>query len=48
YLRAAADAARAVEARPLIELGYQGAELGQALKRERLQSIERFKAGAAS
>src|SRR5690606_26221981 len=43
YLRAAADAARAVEARPLIELGYQGAELGQALKRERLQAIERFK-----
>ncbi|WP_312376502.1 multifunctional CCA addition/repair protein [Stutzerimonas nitrititolerans] len=48
YLRAAADAARAVEARPLIELGYQGAELGQALKRERLQAIERFKDGAAS
>ncbi|WP_312453038.1 multifunctional CCA addition/repair protein [Stutzerimonas nitrititolerans] len=48
YLRAAADAARAVEVRPLIELGYQGAELGQALKRERLQAIERFKDGAAS
>lgn len=45
YLRAAAGAARAVEARPLIEQGYQGAELGQALKCARLQAIERFKAG---
>src|SRR5690606_2480984 len=42
YLRAAAGAARAVEARPLIEQGYQGAELGQALKCARLQAIERF------
>ena len=43
YLRAAADAARAVEVTPLIEQGYQGAELGQALKRQRLQALERFK-----
>ncbi|MFV0455086.1 MAG: multifunctional CCA addition/repair protein [Pseudomonas sp.] len=48
YLRAAAAAARAVEAGPLIKQGYQGAELGQALKRERLQVIKRFKDGAAS
>lgn len=45
YLRAAADAARAVEAKPLIEQGYKGAELGQALKRERLEAIERFTQG---
>jgi len=42
YLRTAAAAARAVEAKHLIEQGYQGAELGQALQRERLDAIRRF------
>ena len=43
YLRAAADAARAVQAGPLIEQGYKGAELGQALLRKRLEAIEGFR-----
>lgn len=42
YLRAAATAARAVDAKPLIEQGYKGAELGQALQRERLEAIREF------
>lgn len=42
HLRAAATAARAVEAKALIEQGYQGAELGEALQRERLKAIERL------
>ncbi len=44
YLRAAADAARAVKVQPLVEQGYKGAELGEALKRERLRALQAYKA----
>lgn len=42
YLRGAAQAVRAVTVQPLIEQGYQGAELGEALKRTRLEAVARF------
>lgn len=42
YLRGAAESARAVQAKPLIEQGYKGAELGEALKRERLQAVRHY------
>ena len=44
YLRGAAEAARAVTVQPLIEKGYKGAELGEALKRERLKALQAYKA----
>lgn len=44
YLRGAAEAARAVTVQPLIEQGYKGAELGEALKRERLKTLQVYKA----
>ena len=44
HLREAADAVRAVEVKTLIAQGYQGAELGEALKRERLKAVEHFAA----
>ncbi|MCF6781394.1 multifunctional CCA addition/repair protein [Stutzerimonas stutzeri] len=44
HLREAADAVRAVEVKALIAQGYQGAELGEALKRERLKAVEHFAA----
>ncbi|MDG9852816.1 multifunctional CCA addition/repair protein [Pseudomonas nitroreducens] len=43
YLRGAAQAARAVAVRPLLEKGYKGAELGEALKRERLNALKAYK-----
>lgn len=43
YLRGAAQAARAVAVQPLLEKGYKGAELGEALKRERLAAIKAYK-----
>lgn len=42
YLRGAAEAARAVQAKPLIDQGYKGAELGEALKRERLLAVRKY------
>lgn len=42
WLRAAADAVRTVGAKTLIAQGYKGAELGEALKRERFKAIEDF------
>lgn len=45
YLRGAAEAARGVQAKPLIEQGYQAAELGEALKRERLRAVQAYQAG---
>ena len=42
YLRGAADAARSVQAKPLIDQGYKGAELGEALKRERLAAVQHY------
>lgn len=44
YLRGAAEAARAVTVQPLIEQGHKGAELGEALKRERLKALQAYKA----
>ncbi|WP_236172636.1 multifunctional CCA addition/repair protein [Pseudomonas pseudonitroreducens] len=43
YLRGAAQAARAVAVQPLLEKGYKGAELGEALKRERLSALKAYK-----
>ena len=45
YLRGAMQAARAVAVQPLLEKGLQGAELGEALKRERLKALKAYKAG---
>ncbi|MGE4405407.1 multifunctional CCA addition/repair protein [Pseudomonas sp.] len=42
YLRGAAAMARTVAVKPLLEQGYQGAELGEALKRERLERLEDY------
>lgn len=44
YLRDAADAARAVSVKPLLEKGLQGAQLGEALRRERLKALKAYKA----
>ena len=42
HLRGAADAARTVQAKPLIEQGFKGAALGEALTRERLEAVRRY------
>jgi tRNA nucleotidyltransferase (CCA-adding enzyme) len=47
YLRGAMHAARAVAVQPLLEQGFQGAELGEALNRQRLQALNAYKADAA-
>lgn len=44
YLRGAAQAAREVAVQPLLEKGFKGAELGEALKRERLNVLKAYKA----
>ncbi|WP_220813800.1 multifunctional CCA addition/repair protein [Pseudomonas paralcaligenes] len=43
YLRGAMQAARAVAVQPLVERGFKGAELGEALKRERLKALNAYK-----
>ena len=43
YLRGAALAAQAVTVQPLIEQGFKGPELGEALKRERLKALQAYK-----
>ncbi|WP_296132764.1 multifunctional CCA addition/repair protein [Pseudomonas sp. Ga0074129] len=43
YLRAALQAARAVAVQPLLERGFKGAELGEALNQQRLAALEAFK-----
>jgi len=43
YLRGAAAAARAVQARPLVERGLTGPALGEAMKAERLAALEAFR-----
>ncbi|VXB54463.1 fused tRNA nucleotidyl transferase; 2'3'-cyclic phosphodiesterase and 2'nucleotidase and phosphatase [Pseudomonas sp. 8AS] len=48
YLHGAMQAARAVAVQPLLAQGLQGAELGEALKRERLQALKAYKAGAVA
>lgn len=44
YLRGAAVTAREVQVQPLLEQGFQGQELGEALKRERLDALKIYKA----
>lgn len=46
YLRGAASATRAVAVQLLLEKGYKGAELGEALKLERLKALKAYKEGA--
>jgi tRNA nucleotidyltransferase (CCA-adding enzyme) len=43
YLRGAASAARAVAVQPLLEQGFKGPALGEALKRERLNTLKAYK-----
>ena len=43
YLRGAAKAAREVPVAPLLEKGFKGPELGEALKRERLKVLKAYK-----
>jgi len=48
YLRGAASAARGVAVQPLLEKGFKGPELGEALKRERLKALKAYKESASS
>jgi tRNA nucleotidyltransferase (CCA-adding enzyme) len=43
YLRGAAAAARTVAVQPLLERGFKGPELGEALKQERLKALKAYK-----
>ncbi|SCY80218.1 multifunctional CCA addition/repair protein [Pseudomonas sp. NFACC37-1] len=47
YLRGAAAAARAVAVQPLLEKGFKGPELGEAIKRERLKALKSYKEAAS-
>jgi tRNA nucleotidyltransferase (CCA-adding enzyme) len=40
------QAARTVAVQPLVQQGFKGAELGEALKGERLKALKAYKAGA--
>jgi tRNA nucleotidyltransferase (CCA-adding enzyme) len=42
YLRGAADAARGVAVKPLVEAGFTGQQLGEALKAERLKALQAY------
>ncbi|MCQ6257597.1 multifunctional CCA addition/repair protein [Pseudomonas sp. Q11] len=46
YLRGAAVAARGVAVQPLLEKGFKGPELGEAIKRERLRALKAYKDAA--
>ena len=48
YLRGAATAARNVAVQPLLEQGFKGPELGEALKRERLKALKVYKEAASA
>lgn len=48
YLRSAADAARAVQAQPLVARGFTGAALGEALREARLAALTRHRDEAAA
>lgn len=48
YLLGAADVAKQIAVKPLLEKGFQGAELGEALNRERLQALKVYKEQHAS
>ncbi|NBF12918.1 multifunctional CCA addition/repair protein [Pseudomonas sp. Fl4BN1] len=43
YLRGAATTARAVAVQPLLEKGFKGPELGEALRLERLRALKAYK-----
>ncbi|OLS64501.1 multifunctional CCA addition/repair protein [Pseudomonas putida] len=47
YLRGAAEAARKVAVQPLVEQGYTGQALGEALKKARLNALKAYKESAA-
>lgn len=47
YLRGAAMAAQGVAVQPLLEQGFKGPELGEALKHERLKALEAYKSASA-
>ena len=47
YLRGAAIAARSVAVQPLLEKGFKGPELGEAIKRERLKALKAYKEAAS-
>ena len=47
YLRGAAECARGQAIQPLLEQGYQGAALGEALARQRLEALRSYQASAA-
>ena len=44
YLRGAADCVRGQAIQPLLEQGYQGAALGEALARQRLEALRTYRA----
>ncbi|HCN45481.1 MAG TPA: multifunctional CCA addition/repair protein [Pseudomonas sp.] len=46
YLRGAAEAARKVAVQPLVEQGYTGQALGEALKKARLNALKAYKENA--
>ncbi|RON67661.1 multifunctional CCA addition/repair protein [Pseudomonas fluorescens] len=48
YLRGAANVARGVATQPLLEKGFKGPELGEALKRERLKALKAYKDAASA
>lgn len=43
YLRGAAEAARAIAVQPLVQQGYTGQALGEAIKKERLKALKAYK-----
>lgn len=47
YLRGAAEAARKVAVQPLVEQGYTGQALGEALRKARLNALKGYKESAA-
>jgi tRNA nucleotidyltransferase (CCA-adding enzyme) len=47
YLRGAVTAARSVAVQPLLEKGFKGPELGEAIKRERLKALKAYKEAAS-
>ena len=48
YLRGAAEAARQVAVKPLVEQGYAGQELGEALRKARLNALKAYKENAST
>ena len=48
YLRGAAQAARTVAVKPLLDQGLQGQALGEALKKERLKALTEYKAAVST